>query len=163
MLEFGFSNMRFEQNELSNLDVCSNLEIFNGEDNLQWREMIAPNHFPLFDLDYEKFNQQIYKSEINEVDASLSKKDEWIQTELQFHDDNDDIFEKIETNRSNKEWVKIEEIKEQSISLWTPEVSITNGPFKNPENLMSKVNDSDINEDINSHNPKESLEYLKEV
>ena len=26
MLEFGFSNMRFEQNELSNLDVCSNLE-----------------------------------------------------------------------------------------------------------------------------------------
>ena len=163
MLEFGFSNMRFEQNELSNLDVFSNLEIFNGEDNLQWREMIAPNHFPLFDLDYEKFNKQIYKSEINEVDASLSKKDEWIQTELPFHDDNDDIFKKNEAKTPNKECVKIEEKKEHSTSLWASGDNITNVQFENPENLISKVNDSDINDDINSHNPKESLEYLKEL
>ena len=86
MFEFGFSNMRFEQNELSNLNDFSNLEIFNGEDNLKSREIIAPNHFPSFDLDHEKFNQQICKSKINEVDASLSKKDEWIQTELPYHD-----------------------------------------------------------------------------
>ena len=91
---------------------------------------------------------------------SLSKKDEWIQTELPYHDV--DIFKKNEDNTLSKECVNIEEEKEHSTSLWTPEDNITNAQLKKPENLILKVNDSDINEDINSHDPKGSLEYLKE-
>ena len=76
MLEFGFSNMRFEQNESRNIDDGCNFVIFNGDDNLQWGEMIAPDHFPSFDLDYEKLNQQNCKSGRNGEDLSLQKKDE---------------------------------------------------------------------------------------
>ena len=160
MFEFGFAKMRFEQNELNNLNDCSNLEIFNDEDNLQWREIIAPNYFPSFDLDHEKFNQQICKSEINEVDASFSKKDEWIQTEQPYHGVN--IFKKNKDSTLNKECANIEEEKEHSTLLWASRDDITNVQFEKPENHILKVNDSDINEDINSHDPKDSLEYLKE-
>ena len=163
MFEFGFSNMRFEQNESRDLDDCSNLGIFKGENNLQWREIISPNYLPSFDLDNEEFNPQICKSEKNEVDVSLSKKDEWIQTELPYHDENVDISKRNEANTQNKKCAKIVKEKEHSPSLLTPKDSITNIQFKNPENLILKENDSDINEDINYHNPKDSLEYLKEL
>ena len=80
MFKFGFANMRFEQGESINFNNCPNLDPFKDEDNIEWREMNVPNHFPSFDFDNEDYNQQIDDSNRDKVDVSLNKKDKWSQT-----------------------------------------------------------------------------------
>ena len=163
MFKFGFSNMKIEQNEFSNFGNCSNLELFNDEDNLQWREMIAPNPFPSFDFDYEDLNQHANDSNRDKVDVSLNKKDEWNQTKLSFQGNKESSLEKKEINTSNKEYAEIEEAKEQSTSLWTPDDNITNIHFEKSEDLIWKGSMKGIKEDVNTDKVEESLEHLKEL
>ena len=161
MFKFGFSNMKFEQNEFSNFGNCSNLELFNDDDNLQWRKIIVPNPFPSFDFDYEDLNQQINDSNRDKVDVSLNNKDEWNQTKLSYQKNKDSLLKREEINISNKECVEIEEAKEQSTSLWTPDDNITNIHFEKSEDLIWKGSMNGIKEDTNTDKADESLEHLK--